>query len=66
MMAEPIRIIEELLERARAGNLEAFGELLAQYRNYARLSAIRREGLIQFLGPPRAPRRRPPSRGGLT
>ncbi len=39
MMAEPIRTVEELLERARAGDLDAFGELLAQYRNYARLLA---------------------------
>ncbi len=38
-MAEPIRTAEELLERARAGDLEAFGALLAQYRNYARLLA---------------------------
>ena len=30
---------EELLERARAGDLESFGQLLSQYRNYARLLA---------------------------
>jgi RNA polymerase sigma-70 factor (ECF subfamily) len=30
---------EELMAQARAGDLEAFGELLAQYRNYTRMLA---------------------------
>jgi RNA polymerase sigma-70 factor (ECF subfamily) len=38
-MPEASRTPEELLERARAGDVEAFGHLLAQYRNYARLLA---------------------------
>ena len=38
-MTEGSRTVEELLERARGGDLDAFGELLAQYRNYARLLA---------------------------
>ncbi len=38
-MAEASHTPEELLEQARAGDLEAFGELLAQYRNYTRLLA---------------------------
>lgn len=38
-MAEPSRTVEELVERARAGDADAFGALLAQYRNYARLLA---------------------------
>ncbi len=39
LMSDPIRTAEELLGRARAGDVEAFGDLLAQYRNYARLLA---------------------------
>src|SRR5581483_8824132 len=38
-MAEASRTPEELLDRARAGDVEAFGQLLSQYRNYARLLA---------------------------
>jgi RNA polymerase sigma-70 factor, ECF subfamily len=38
-MLESIRSPEYLLERARAGETEAFGELLAQYHNYLRLMA---------------------------
>ena len=38
-MAESSRTGEELVERARAGDTDAFGALLAQYRNYARLLA---------------------------
>jgi RNA polymerase sigma-70 factor (ECF subfamily) len=38
-MPEASRTPEELLEQARAGDQEAFGELLAQYRNYTRLLA---------------------------
>jgi RNA polymerase sigma-70 factor (ECF subfamily) len=38
-MPEESRNPEELLARARAGDHEAFGQLLAQYRNYARLLA---------------------------
>jgi RNA polymerase sigma-70 factor (ECF subfamily) len=38
-MPQASRTPEELLERARAGDLESFGQLLAQYRNYARLLA---------------------------
>ena len=38
-MAEANPTPEELLERARAGDLESFGQLLSQYRNYARLLA---------------------------
>lgn len=38
-MSEAIRAVGDLLDRARAGDLDAFGQLLAQYRNYARLLA---------------------------
>lgn len=38
-MLESIRSPEYLLERARAGETEAFGELLAKYHNYLRLMA---------------------------
>jgi RNA polymerase sigma-70 factor (ECF subfamily) len=38
-MPQASRTPEELLERARAGDLESFGHLLSQYRNYARLLA---------------------------
>jgi RNA polymerase sigma-70 factor (ECF subfamily) len=38
-MLESIRSPEYLLERARAGETEAFGDLLAQYHNYLRLVA---------------------------
>jgi RNA polymerase sigma-70 factor (ECF subfamily) len=38
-MLESMRSPEYLLERARAGETEAFGELLAQYHNYLRLMA---------------------------
>jgi RNA polymerase sigma-70 factor, ECF subfamily len=38
-MPQANRTPEELLERARAGDLESFGQLLSQYRNYARLLA---------------------------
>jgi RNA polymerase sigma-70 factor (ECF subfamily) len=38
-MPQASRTPEELLERARAGDLESFGQLLSQYRNYARLLA---------------------------
>jgi RNA polymerase sigma-70 factor, ECF subfamily len=38
-MSEASRTPEELLERARAGDIESFGQLLAQYRNYTRLLA---------------------------
>jgi RNA polymerase sigma-70 factor (ECF subfamily) len=38
-MPQASRAPEELLERARAGDLESFGQLLSQYRNYARLLA---------------------------
>ncbi len=38
-MIESMRSPEYLLERARAGETEAFGELLAQYHNYLRLMA---------------------------
>ena len=38
-MVEASRTPEELMERARAGDLDAFGQLLAQYRNYTRLLA---------------------------
>jgi RNA polymerase sigma-70 factor (ECF subfamily) len=39
MTLDPMRSPEYLLERARAGEIEAFGELLAQYHNYLRLMA---------------------------
>jgi RNA polymerase sigma-70 factor (ECF subfamily) len=38
-MTEASRTPEELLEQARGGDHEAFGQLLAQYRNYTRLLA---------------------------
>ena len=38
-MPQASRTPEELLERARSGDLESFGQLLSQYRNYARLLA---------------------------
>jgi len=38
-MPQASRTPEELLERARTGDLESFGQLLSQYRNYARLLA---------------------------
>jgi RNA polymerase sigma-70 factor (ECF subfamily) len=38
-MPQASRTPEELLEQARAGDVEAFGELLALYRNYTRLLA---------------------------
>ncbi|HZW32751.1 MAG TPA: sigma-70 family RNA polymerase sigma factor [Isosphaeraceae bacterium] len=38
-MSQASRTPEELLERARAGDLESFGQLLSRYRNYARLLA---------------------------
>jgi RNA polymerase sigma-70 factor (ECF subfamily) len=38
-MVESIRSPEYLLERARAGETVAFGDLLAQYHNYLRLMA---------------------------
>ena len=38
-MSQASETPEELLERARAGDLESFGQLLSQYRNYARLLA---------------------------
>jgi RNA polymerase sigma-70 factor, ECF subfamily len=38
-MPSPTRSPEYLLERARAGETEAFGELLAQYHSYLRLMA---------------------------
>ena len=38
-MPQASRTPEELLEQARSGDLESFGQLLSQYRNYARLLA---------------------------
>jgi RNA polymerase sigma-70 factor, ECF subfamily len=38
-MVNPTRTPEYLLERARCGDTEAFGQLLAQYENYLRLMA---------------------------
>jgi RNA polymerase sigma-70 factor, ECF subfamily len=38
-MVDAIRTPEYLLERARFGDTEAFGQLLAQYENYLRLMA---------------------------
>jgi len=38
-MLDPLQAPEYLLERARSGDAEAFGELLAQYQNYLRLLA---------------------------
>jgi len=38
-MTQASRTPEELLELARAGDAEAFGQLLAMYRNYTRLLA---------------------------
>jgi RNA polymerase sigma-70 factor (ECF subfamily) len=37
IMLDPMRTPEHLLERARSGDTEAFGHLLAQYDNYLRL-----------------------------
>jgi RNA polymerase sigma-70 factor, ECF subfamily len=39
IMLNPIRTPEYLLERARAGDTDAFGQLLSQYHNYLRLMA---------------------------
>ena len=39
LMLNPIRTPEYLLERARSGDKEAFGQLLTQYHNYMRLMA---------------------------
>jgi RNA polymerase sigma-70 factor (ECF subfamily) len=38
-MIDPIQTPELLLERARSGDTEAFGQLLTQYHNYMRLMA---------------------------
>lgn len=38
-MQNSIRTPEYLIERARSGDTEAFGQLLTQYHNYMRLMA---------------------------